>query len=465
MNAKIEQQIFEIAEYILGCMLMEGFEHKAFVMGRISGDMFNNRDHNSAFRAMHKLFMAGKEIEPVAVFYEAKAVDSDFQMSTLTLLMEKAYYSPWANYQDWVKKFEELHWKQRLDTHTIWLKQAIETQELSVLINKTQDFISDVGSQVLSKNSGMIIPATDSVRDAIEISIKRNKKELPPGITTGYPCLDEIVIGFEPTQLIIIAARPRIGKTAFALNLAENMALKEGKKVLFFTMEMSAEELTHRLISSAADINQMAIRSGALTEQQWKEKESLLKKLYTQNIAICDAVRLSPMQMLSIIKTYKAVHGLDIVFVDYLQLMDCGRSPLPQTRNEEVSIITRGLKAIAKETKLPIVALSQLSRSSEQMGRRPRLSDLRDSGSIEQDANVVMFLHRSGIPFVDADKKSTVYPMELIIDKNRNGPESILDMVFLGKRTRFEVMAKREEDKFPEPGNDKIEKSIEEANR
>jgi replicative DNA helicase len=259
------------------------------------------------------------------------------------------------------------------------------------------------------------------------------------GIATHYPDLDEMTSGLQRSDLIIIAARPSMGKTAFAMNIAENAAINDQKKVAVFSLEMSSEALLQRMLCSAARVDSHKFRTGSLWQDDTRKIAHALEKLMHAPIFIDDTpgISLSEMRAKSR-RLQQSQGGLDIVIVDYLQLMSAGGRRY-ENRTQEVSAISRGLKALAKELKVPVIALSQLSRAPESRGsgdHRPQLADLRESGSIEQDADLVAFIFREEVYKPDEPELDGV--AELIIRKQRNGPTGTVRLAFLKASTRFE---------------------------
>src|SRR6266852_1061495 len=260
------------------------------------------------------------------------------------------------------------------------------------------------------------------------------------GLPTGYQQLDNITSGLQPSELLILAARPSMGKTALALNIAENLALRSGDPVAIFSLEMSKESLLLRLLASHARIDAHKFRTGHLAREDWGKMTDSLGRLAEAPLWIDDSGSVTVVEMGAKTRRLKRDKGLSLVIVDYLQLVAArGRF---SNRNEEVTSITRGLKGLAKELKVPVLVLSQLTRAPEREERRPQLADLRESGSIEQDADVVLFIYRPNIykkrdEVTDEERAQT----DLIIAKQRNGPVDRIPFVFLGKFTRFEEAA------------------------
>jgi replicative DNA helicase len=255
------------------------------------------------------------------------------------------------------------------------------------------------------------------------------------GIPSGFKELDDLTSGFQKSEFIVIAARPSVGKTAFALNIAQNMAIQDQMTVAVFSLEMSKEALTQRMLCSEARIDSQRLRKGLLRTEEWGPLTTAAGKLSEANIFIDETPGISDMQLRAKARRIQSRHGLDLVIVDYLQLMSSIRKK--EGRTQEISEISRSLKALARELKIPVLALSQLSRAVETRGRdkRPILSDLRESGAIEQDADVVIFLYRDELYNPNSDNEGVA---EVIIQKQRNGPTGKIELKFFKEFTRFE---------------------------
>ncbi len=258
------------------------------------------------------------------------------------------------------------------------------------------------------------------------------------GITTGFTDLDEMTSGLQPSDMIVVAARPSMGKTTFAMNLVENALMATDKAVVVFSLEMPAEQLMMRSLSSLGRINQGKVRTGKLEEDDWPRLSSAVERLKDKKLFIDDTAGISPQEMRSRLRRIVREHGdLALIMVDYLQLMQI--PGFSEGRTNEISEISRSLKAMAKEFKVPVIALSQLNRSLEQRpNKRPVNSDLRESGAIEQDADVIMFIYRDEVYNPDTEYKGVG---EIIIGKQRNGPIGSVRLAFIGQYTRFENLA------------------------
>jgi len=284
-----------------------------------------------------------------------------------------------------------------------------------------------------------LIPVKDIVRDNFERleKIFREGKSIT-GVSTGYMELDKLLSGLQPSELLILAARPSQGKTALALNFAENISIRAGMPVAFFSLEMSKESLLQRLVASVAQIDAHKFRSGHLSREDWRRMTEALGTISSAPLWIDDAGSTSVLEIGAKARRLKREKGLSLVVVDYLQLIT-GRGRF-NNRQEEVSSISRGLKGLAKELQLPVLVLSQLTRAPEREERGPQLSDLRESGAIEQDADVVMFIYRPHWSKMDASPEERDQA-EIQVAKQRNGPTDKVRFVFSSRLTRFEEAA------------------------
>lgn len=258
------------------------------------------------------------------------------------------------------------------------------------------------------------------------------------GIPSGFLDLDKMTSGFQRSDLVIVAGRPGMGKTAFCLNIAQNVATKKGFSAAVFSLEMSKEQLVQRIISSAAAIDQTSLRTGRIKSEEWSRLIDAVSPLSEAKIFIDDTPAISVREIRAKARRLKAERGLDILFIDYIQLMSGGVKS--ESRQQEISYISRSLKALARELDIPIIALSQLSRAVEQsQDKRPSLSHLRESGALEQDADIVMFIYREEYYDPESEKKAIA---EIIIAKHRNGPVGSVDLAFFGEYTRFGNLSK-----------------------
>jgi replicative DNA helicase len=321
---------------------------------------------------------------------------------------------------------------------------AYAIQQMALDAEDDADSILDRAESVIFQiaedrvRSGLV-----GVRDVVRENFERisqifNEGKRITGLSSGYHQLDNLTSGFQPSELLILAARPSMGKTALALNIAENVAMRGNKPVAIFSLEMSKESLLLRLLSSDAQIDSHKFRTGHLSREDGGKIPVSLSRLAEAPLWIDDTGSATVVEMGAKLRRLKRDKGLSLVVVDYLQLVS-GRGRFGN-RNEEVSSITRGLKGLAKELKVPVLVLSQLTRANEREDRRPQLSDLRESGAIEQDADVVMFIHRPNA-FKPDEAPEERAKTELLIAKQRNGPTDRIHFVFRNAFTRFEEAA------------------------
>lgn len=314
-----------------------------------------------------------------------------------------------------------------------------ETTDVFNLMDSTEQNLRDIQEGNLNKS----IPDLSLVVQKTIQEI-RNKSEQDAGyssVPSGFPTLDRLTGGWHNTELIIIAARPGMGKTAFVVSSLRNAAIDFKMPVALFSLEMSSQQVMLRLISAEAEIDSQKLRKGELNTDDWHALHSRLNNLATAPIYIDDTPALSILELRTKARRLKAFHNIKLIIVDYLQLMTAGNGKGGMNREQEIAAISRSLKTIAKELNLPVIALSQLSRSVETRGgdKRPQLSDLRESGSIEQDADVVMFLYRPEYYKITENEagESTQGMAEVIIAKNRSGSIDSINLRFIGKYTRF----------------------------
>lgn len=309
-----------------------------------------------------------------------------------------------------------------------------ENEEVDMVLDQAEQTLFAVSQRFLKQNFVNIRNVLSATFERIN-ELTENKGQTR-GVSTGFKALDNVLSGFQRSDLIILAARPSVGKTSLALNFVEKAAVAAGKKVGVFSLEMSADQLTDRLLCVVGDIDAWRLRTGNLTDADFTRLHEAMGKLAEAGIFIDDQPFVNVMEMRARARRLQMEHGLDMLIVDYLQLMEGGSSFRgSDNRVQEVSYISRSLKALARELDIPIIALSQLSRAVEQRSPKiPQLADLRESGSIEQDADVVMFIYRDEVYNKDTDRKNIA---EIHVAKHRNGPIGKVDLFFRSDRTKF----------------------------
>jgi replicative DNA helicase len=306
-------------------------------------------------------------------------------------------------------------------------------------------FLDDAERVIFQISEHKVRPSFHPIKDIIKDSFKTieklyEKKELITGVPSGFKDLDKKTAGFQPAELIIVAGRPAMGKTAFCLNVAQYAAIEGKIPVAVFSLEMSKEQLALRMLCSEAEVDGQKLRSGFLNESDWPKLTLAAGNLSEAPLFIDDTPAISSLEIRAKARRLKAEYDLGLVIVDYLQLM---RGRRAERREQEISEISRSLKALAKELSIPVIAISQLSRKTEDRpSRRPQLADLRESGAIEQDADVIIFIYREEVYKQDSNNKGVA---EIIIGKQRNGPTGKLDLAFIDKYTSFRPLYRGEE--------------------
>jgi replicative DNA helicase len=326
------------------------------------------------------------------------------------------------------------------------IHSAAAIQEQALAAGDDADVILDrAESQIFQLAEDRVKAGLIGVKDLVKEGFERLEKIFSEGrritgLATGYASLDNETAGLQPSELVILAARPSMGKTALALNIAENVALRQREPVAIFSLEMSKESLLLRLLSSQARVDAHKFRTGHLNRDDWGKVTASLAELGEAPIWIDDSASSTVLEMGAKARRLKRDRGLSLVVVDYIQLVVPTLNRRSSNRQEEVSSISRALKALAKELKVPVLVLSQLTRAPEREERKPQLADLRESGAIEQDADVVLFINRPNFYKTDIPDEERA-KAELIIAKQRNGPTGSLNFVFLSRHTRFEEAA------------------------
>ena len=449
MQERVIPQNITAEQNVLSAMLID--THAADIVAeRLQPEDFYRPSHQIICRAIFRLRSRNEPVDLVTVTEELKKenrLEDVGDISYLTLLANVAPTAANVKYHARIVEEKSLL-RQMVESGTAIAAMGYEGGEEDV-----QDLIDRAEKNLLRlscrKSATDFVPIQDIVSAAMDRlgSLVENSRAVT-GLSTGFTDLDSITAGLHPSDFIIVAARPSMGKTALALNIAGNVALRgtrEGeppRRVAFFSLEMSRDQLAQRMICTEADVDSQELCPG--TPEEEEAKMELLNRLWTasdrlaaSNIFIDDTPGLSIRELRSKARRLKAAGGLDLIVIDYLQLMQVslGRSG-SENRQHEVSEISRSLKALARELEAPVLALSQLSRSVEnRQVKRPMLSDLRESGSLEQDADIVMFLYRED--YYKAAEKEPTHLTELIVAKHRNGPTGKIDLFFRKDRTRF----------------------------
>lgn len=394
----------------------------------LSPEDFFNAELKKIYSSVLQLHNNNKPIDPIIVLEGDKSIKEDTFYDVIESIPTAANITEYAHI---VKNKSKLRGLQNTATKIIEMtsNDMIIPDEI---IDKAEALVFDISKKNKTKDVLSIKELLGEEYQRLE-EIYRNA-DLYSGITSGYPSLDKMISGFNPSDLIIIAARPSMGKTAFALNTAFNAA-NAGKSILIFSLEMSSSQILQRLLSIKSGIGIQKIKNGFLKDDDWKKLGNASNFLGNFHINIADIPNITVMEMRAAARRMKAAGKLDMIIVDYLQLIK-GSNLRIENRQQEISEISRSLKGLARELDVPVIALSQLSRAAEQRAdRRPILSDLRDSGAIEQDADIVAFLYRDG--YYNEKNDTTNGDTEIIIGKQRNGPVGTVKLKFIPELAKF----------------------------
>ncbi len=428
----------EAEQSVIGSMLMD---REAIVVASelIYGEDFYNKQYGVVFDAMVELNDQGSPVDLVTLQNRLREKDVPPEVSSLEFIGELIRAVPTsANIKYYANIVAEKSTLRKL----IRLNEEIANncyagkESLEFILEDTEKRIFQL---VQKRNTGDFVPIRQVVMNAMDKieSAARNKGAVT-GIPTGFIDLDYRTAGMQPSDLVLIAARPSMGKTAFVLNIAQHVAFKQNKSVAIFSLEMSKEQLVNRMFSLESRVDAQHLRTGQLNDQEWEKLIESAGVIGRSNLIIDDTPGISISELRSKCRKFKLEHNLSMIIIDYLQLMSgSGRS---DSRQQEISDISRSLKALARELNVPVLALSQLSRAVEQRpDHRPMLSDLRESGAIEQDADVVMFIYRDDYYNHDTEKKDVA---EIIIAKQRNGPIGTIELAWLPMYTKFANLQK-----------------------
>lgn len=428
----------EAEQSVIGSMIMD---REAIVVASelITGEDFYSKQYGILFEAMVELHDEGSPVDLVTLQNRLREKDVPPEISSLEYVRELITAVPTsANIKHYANIVAEKSTLRRL----IRLNEEIANtcyagkESLEMILEETEKKVFNL---VQHRNTEEFVPIRQVVMNAMEkIELAAKNKGAVTGISTGFFDLDYRTAGMQPSDLVLIAARPSMGKTAFVLNIAQHVAFKAKQTVAIFSLEMSKEQLVNRLFSLQSGVDAQNLRTGKLSDAEWADLIESAGVIGKSNLIIDDTPGISISELRSKCRKYKLEHDLKMIIIDYLQLMSgSGRS---DSRQQEISDISRSLKSLARELGVPVLALSQLSRAVEQRpDHRPMLSDLRESGAIEQDADVVMFIYRDDYYNKDTDLKGIA---EIIIAKQRNGPIGTINLVWLPEYTKFANMQK-----------------------
>ena len=436
-SLKVPPHSIEAEQSVLGGLFLDK-DALIKVVERVQADDFYRQDHRIIYNAINALDGEGKpfDLVTVAEWLEShQQLDDAGGLSYLAALAENTPSSSNVGvYADIVRKRSILR---QLISATVKINETV-FNPMGLSSEQVLDFAEQAvfeiaeqetrGKRVYNSIKDLLVGALDRVDELYR------KKTPVTGIATGFDDFDERTAGLQKSDLVIVAGRPSMGKTAFAVNVAEHAVIKEELSAAVFSMEMPGEQLAMRMMSSLGRVDQHKVRTGKLHDDDWPRLTSAVTLLKDKKLFIDDTPALTPAELRARCRRIAREHGLDLIIIDYLQLMQIPGTS--ENRATEISEISRSLKAMAKELEVPVVALSQLNRSLEQRpNKRPVMSDLRESGAIEQDADVIVFIYRDEVYDEDTADKGIA---EIIIGKQRNGPIGTVKLAFLGQFTRFE---------------------------
>ncbi len=437
---KLPPQNLEAEQSVLGGILLDNLALNTVLEALDASDFYSDA-HRKIFSAIIDLSNRNEPCDLITlsnILKDQKRIDQVGGTAYLASLVDNVASA--ANISYYVKIIKEKSILRRL------IGSATE------ILNKSYDAAMDVDHildeaehAIFEISENKIRPSFHPIRDIIKESFKTierlyDKKELITGVATGFDKLDDLTSGLQNSDLIIIAGRPSMGKTAFALNIAQYAALEMGVPVAIFSLEMAREQLATRMLAAEARVDSQRLRKGFLGETDWPKLTTAAGRLSDAPIYIDDTPAITVMEMKAKSRRLKADKGLGLIVLDYLQLMR--GSVFKDSREQEISEISRSLKALAKELSLPVIALSQLNRKVEdRTNRRPQMADLRESGAIEQDADVIAFIYRDEV-YNHSEDNPEKGIAEIIIGKQRNGPTGIVKLTFQEKYTRFENLAR-----------------------
>lgn len=439
---KLPPQNVEAEQSVLGGILIENDAINK-VLEILTPEDFYRDSHRRIYNALINLSTRDEPADLITLTNELRNIDQ------LDAAGGASYI---ASLIDSVPTAANIEYYARIVKEKSILRQLIQTST-DIITESYQDrsdvesFLDEAERSIFQISENRVRPSFYPIRDIVKQSFKTlerlyEKKELVTGVPSGFKELDQMTAGFQPSDLIIVAGRPSMGKTAFCLNVAQYAAIEKRTPVAVFSLEMSKEQLVIRLLCSEAHVEGTKLRTGFLSEGDWPRLTIAAGNLSEAPIFIDDTAALSVLELRAKARRLKADQGLGMVIIDYLQLMR-GRARA-ESRQQEISEISRSLKAVAKELNIPVIAVSQLSRRTEERtGMRPQLSDLRESGAIEQDADLILFLYRDEV-YNRSEDNPNRGKAEMIIGKQRNGPTGKIELAFLSKFTTFKDLYKGE---------------------
>lgn len=439
---KVQPQAVPLEEAVLGAVMLDK-EALPIVLDILRSDSFYLDSHKAIYKAMLRLFEKSQPIDLLTVTEELrKGGDLEVVGGPVYIVELTNKVASAANIEYHARIISQKYIQRELITvSTKVIKDAFEdTTDVFQLLDDAEQGLFSIAQQNMSRGYQSLSSLSGKMLKQLE-ELKDQEGGGLTGVPTGFTELDRLTSGFQSSDLIILAARPGMGKTAFTLSLAKNAAVDFNKPVAFFSLEMSSLQLAQRIISMEAEISGMKMRSGQLEDYEWQQLHTAIERIGEAPIFIDDTPGINVFELRAKCRRLKMQHDIQMVVIDYLQLMSGGGDNQKGNREQEVSAISRALKGLAKELEVPVIALSQLSRAVEQRGgtKRPQLSDLRESGSIEQDADIVSFIYRPEYYQIleDEEGQSLKDVAELIIAKHRHGALKTVKMRFTPEFARF----------------------------
>jgi replicative DNA helicase len=437
---RIPPHNLEAEQSLLGSMLLSRDAITAAVEARVDSADFYKPAYGHIFEAIWSLYEQGEPVDPVTV---AEELRRSALLEPLggkgALLTIQASTPASANAGHYAKIVSELALLRRLITVSGEIAESAYAQpdDVTDTVDRAEAMVFEVAEKRISESLVRVFDSVTATVDQLETLY--GEDDTLTGVPTGYTELDNVLLGLQPSNLVVAAARPGMGKTSFALGAAANVAMVSRRPVVFFSMEMGSVELTKRMLAAEARVDARKLQTGKLTDADWSRLHAAISHLGEAPLFIDDNPHCTVMEMRAKARRIKARHGdLGLIVVDYLQLMSSPRRS--ESRQVEVSELSRGLKILARELDCPVMALSQLNRQLEyRQDKRPMLADLRESGSIEQDADVVLFIYRDEAYNPESDQRGIV---ELIVAKHRNGPTGMARLAFLDHFVKFANMAR-----------------------
>ena len=441
-SGRVPPHNLEAEESLLGAMLLSRDAISAATEARVEASDFYKPAHGHVFEAVMSLYGQGEPADPVTVAEELRRADLlDNLGGRQTLLRLQAGTPASANASHYAKIVSELALLRRLIAVAGDIAEMgnDDSDDVTETLDRAESLVFEVAERRVSESMVGVSDALQETLDQLE-ALYASEGDIT-GVETGYTDLDQLLLGLQPSNLIVVAARPGAGKSSFALGAAANVAMTARRPVLFFSMEMGTLELTKRLLAAEGRVEARRLQTGNIPENDWTRLSHAVGRLAEAPLYIDDNPHCTVMEMRAKARRAKARHGdLGLVVVDYLQLMTPSTTRRVENRQVEVAEISRGLKILARELDCPVMALSQLNRQLEyRADKRPMLADLRESGSLEQDSDVVIFIYRDEIYNPESDQRGTA---EIIVSKHRNGPTGVTRLAFLDHFTKFANMAR-----------------------